>query len=115
MCLHPQQARHVFTKKLFSKTASPSNMGSPISFMPINDFYRIRFRRDQLRHTRATIKSVSGHDHSVLGQISASLLDDHAPQTVNVNMIITKSGPRVLGLDSLRALYVKVVLTASNL
>ncbi len=108
---------HLYHKVIFDSGTAMQfiiDTGSPISFMSVKDLRRIGLEQDQLQSTRATIKGVSGHDHPVLGQVTASLLDDYAPRTVKINLLITKTGPRVLGLDGLRALGVKVVLAASN-
>jgi len=85
--------------------------GSPISFIPISVFYQLGFSRRNLQPTSTTITGVSGHSLPVVGQFKAMVRLDNVCS--DIDLIITKSGPSVLGLDALRALKVNLVLHTS--
>ena len=88
--------------------------GSPVSFMAQESFKEWLPSRCGLQSTSASITGVTGHNLRVVGQIQLQAMDDHSTEPVPINLLITDRGPAVLGLDSLRALQVKVVLKASG-
>ena len=99
---------HLFQAVVF-ETGRTANLivdtGSPVSFLPIDQLTKLGYKKQQLQPTNICIKGVSGHEHPVLGQINAMVhKQDSCP--VNVNFVITKMGPMVLGLHGLRALQV---------
>ena len=65
---------------------------------------------DTIQPCHSKITGVSGHNLPVLGKFYASLLVGN--EIVKLPLIITESGPLVLGLDGLRTLKVQVVLNA---
>ena len=108
-----QHIQHLVTFENGQRRNFVIDTGSPISFMPISEFRGLGFHDSDLQPTTTTIKGVSGHSLTVMGQ-RRMLLRDTSSSRATVNLIITENGPMVLGLDGLRALKVEVSLYLTN-
>ena len=105
---------HLYKAVTFSNGRSKNfilDTGSPISFLPISEFYQLGFSKRAIQSTSTKITGVSGCELPVVGQFQADVRIGDSNS--RINLVITKSGPTVLGLDSLRALKVDVVLQTS--
>lgn len=83
--------------------------GSPVSLLPFRDAQRCNLVVF-MQPSTATIRGVSGHAHQVLGEVTLSVKSAITKHCATVRFIITTDGPRLLGLDGLRALNVSIVL-----
>lgn len=86
--------------------------GSPITFLPIQDFKAMGFDQSEIRNSKTTIRGVSGDSLAVLGEFFPMVKT--AQGDIPLKVVITVDGPSVLGLDGLRALQVQLVFEASS-
>ena len=88
--------------------------GSPVSFLARDALSEWLSTGFELKRTKATISGVTGHNLTVLGQVQVNANNANSTSTVPLDLLITDRGPSILGLDGLRALEVKVVLSTST-
>ena len=112
-----KEAEHLYYTILFNSGRSKKfilDTGSPITFLSINELKALGFDANSIRPTTTTIKGVSGHSLTVLGQFPTRVRSKDNKNEVCLNLLVTSEGPAVLGLDGLRALNVQVALTVDE-
>ena len=86
--------------------------GSPVSFMALKNLRRV-IKEPDLQSTSTTITSVTGHQLPVLGKITVEVKQTSQSPAL-LQLLVTETGPSVLGLDGLRACKTQVVLNTSS-
>ena len=102
--------RHLYQKVTFDNGQTSDfviDTGSPVNFMSKSELQRLQLNA-KLQRTSSTITGVSGHKLPVVGQIQTCVTVDD--RTTSIPILITKSGPNVLGLEGLRTLQIQLVL-----
>ena len=107
---------HLYHTVVFQSGAKKNfivDTGSPITFLPLRDLQPLGIKKSAIQPSSTKIKGVSGHNLPVLGEVQQLARSVPGAQ-VPLNLIITKQGPAVLGLDGLRSLQVQVALKTSG-
>lgn len=86
---------------------------SPITLKPIFQLERVGVTRQDLCSTKFKIKGMTGHNLQELGQLQTDIREVNSGIHGQVNLIITKEGPSVLGFDGLRALHIELSFSLS--
>ena len=108
------QANHLYHSVIF-ETGNAMDLiidtGSPITFLPLKDFKALGYKEKAIHPTYTTIRGVSGHPLSVVGQFETTIRSKENDAVSRLKLLVTAEGPAVLGLDGLRALHVELALS----
>lgn len=106
---------HLYHTVTFNNGSTASfiiDTGSPVTFMPRSVFQTLQLNCP-LTPASSSITGITGHSLHIVGQILASVhADGSMNNQVNLPIIITDTGPTILGLDGLRLLNINIVLNS---
>ena len=111
-----QAAQHLHQDLLFDTGRRKPfilDTGSPVTFLPKQEFQALGFKDTCIRPSTTTIRGVSGHSLQVLGQFRTRVRTEDG-NGAWLTILITSGGPTVLGLDGLKALNIKFAFSAEK-